>query len=78
MKPEKIFRIGNVSASVFTNEVDGGNRHVRTVNLQKRYRSGEEWKFSSSFYLGELPQARAVLELATAYVADKEAEIGGG
>jgi len=77
MKPERVFRIGNVSASVFANEVDGGNRHLRSVNLQKRYRNGDEWKFSSSFDLSELPQVRAVLELATNYVADKEAVVGG-
>jgi len=77
MKPEKVFRIGSVSASVFVNEVDQGKRHMRNVNLQKRYRDGDEWKSSTSFGLAELPQAMAVLDLATKYVADKEAEVSG-
>ncbi len=77
MKPEKVFRIGSVSASVFVNEVDQGKRHMRNVNLQKRYRNGDEWKSSTSFALAELPQAMAVLDLAMKYVADKEAEVSG-
>lgn len=77
MKPEKVFRIGSVSASVFANEVDQGKRHMRNVNLQKRYRDGDEWKSSTSFALAELPQAMAVLDLAMKYVADKEAEVSG-
>jgi len=36
-----------------------------------------EWKSSTSFGLAELPQAMAVLELATKYVADNEAEVSG-
>ena len=38
MKPERLFRIGAISASVFVNEVDGegGKRTVRNVNLQRR------------------------------------------
>jgi len=47
VKPEKVFRIGSVSASVFANEVQEGKRPMRNVNLQKRYRDGEEWKSSS-------------------------------
>ena len=77
MKPEKVFRIGSVSASVFVNEIDteGGKRRVRNVAIQRRYRDGDEWKSSSSFSLGELPQATVVLELAMKHVADAEAEI---
>ena len=49
--PEKVFRIGYVSASVFVNEIktDGGNKNVRNVNLQRRYKDGDEWKQTSSF-----------------------------
>ena len=77
MKPEKVFRIGSVSASVFVNEIntDNGKRYVRNVNLQRRYRDGDEWKSSSSFGLGDIPQAIAVLELAMKHVAGEEAEV---
>ena len=81
MKPEKVFRIGLVTASVFVNEVetDSGKRHIRNVNLQRRYRDNAdgEWKSTSSFGLGELPQVAAVLDLAMQHVARKEAEVSG-
>ena len=77
MKPEKVFRIGSVSASVFVNEIksDNGKREIRNVNLQRRYRDGDEWKTSSSFGLGDMPQAVAVLEIAMKHVAEQEAEV---
>ena len=78
MKPERVFRIGSISASVFANEIDGdgGKRKVRNVNLQRRYRDGDEWKSTTSFALpspinasrfvprvaeiGTIPRVRAV------------------
>jgi hypothetical protein len=76
-KPEKVFRIGFVSASVFAREVDtdDGKRTVRSVNVQKRYTDGDEVKYASSFGLAELPQAIRVLQLAQQHVEAREAEI---
>jgi len=78
MKPEKVFRVGSVSGSVFVNEIEteGGKRKIRNVNLQRRYRDGDEWKSSSSFGLGDLPQAIEVLRRSLDYVAAQEAEVG--
>ena len=77
MKPERLFRIGAISASVFVNEVDGegGKRTVRNVNLQRRDKDGDEWKSSSSFSLSDLPAAIAVLNLAFEHLASQEAAI---
>lgn len=72
-KPERIFRIGDVSASIFLQ--DGGNdRTFRTISLQKSYFSTEgERQYTGSLSLGELPAAIEVLRLALGYVAgDKE------
>ena len=76
-RPEKVFRIGFVSASVFAHDVenDDGKRTMRSVSLQKRYLDGEEAKFTSSFNLSELPQAIRVLQIAQDYVERREAEI---
>lgn len=73
--PEKVFRIGFVSASVFVRELenDGGSRTVRSVNVQKRYQDGDETKYTSSFSLSELPQAIRVLQLAQQHVEASEA-----
>jgi hypothetical protein len=72
--PEKVFRIGAVSASVFLNHVEEKRRPVYSVNLQRRYRDGEEWKSSSAFGLAELPQAITALNLAMDYVVGQEAD----
>lgn len=79
-RPEKVFRIGSVSASVFAHEVenDEGKRTMRSVSLQKRYLDGDEAKFTSSFNVSELPQALRVLQLAQEYVEAQEAEIDIG
>ena len=76
-KPEKVFRIGFVSASVFAHDVDtdDGTRTIRSVNVQKRYMDGDEAKYTSSFGLSELPQAIRVLQLAQQHVEASEAEI---
>jgi len=77
MKPERVFRIGAISASVFVNEVEGegSKRTVHNVNLQRRYKDGDEWKSSSSFSLSDLPAAITVLNLALDHVASQEAVI---
>ena len=80
MKPERVFRIGSVSASVFLNtaKTEGGEREMRSVSLQRRYRDSDGgWKSSSNFNLGDLPQAIAALNLAMAYVAENEAIVVG-
>ena len=79
-RPEKVFRIGFVSASVFTRDVETeeGTRTLRSVNLQKRYVDDGETKYTSSLGLGELPQAMRVLQLAANYVEQKEAVIDLG
>ena len=72
-----MFRTGAISASVFVNKVDGegGKRTVRNVNLQRRFKDGDEWKSTSSFGLSDLPAAIAVLKLALDHVAEQKAVI---
>ncbi|MEZ6128958.1 MAG: hypothetical protein R3C59_09765 [Planctomycetaceae bacterium] len=76
-RPEKVFRIGFVSASVFAHEVktDDRTRTVRSVNIQKRYVDGDEAKYTSSFGLSELTQAIRVLQLAADWVEQQEASL---
>ncbi len=76
-KPEKVYRIGYVSASIFARdvEIDGTKRTLRSVNVQKRYLDGDDAKYTSSFGLGELPQAIRCLRLAQEYVEGREADL---
>jgi hypothetical protein len=72
-KPERIFRIGDVSCSVFLQNA-GDDRTFRTVNLQKSYLDRENVRqYSSSLSLAELPTALEVLRMALNYVAGEEA-----
>ncbi len=78
-QPEKQFRIGGVSASVFVNTIDGDagrkKRKIRNVNLQRRYKDGDDWKSSSSFGLADIPHAIRVLQLAQHHVEAAEADV---
>lgn len=75
--PEKTFRIGAISASVFVNtgKVNDGEegREFRTVSLQRRYHDGKDWKSASNFRMTDLPSALMVLQLATDFVTSREA-----
>jgi len=76
-KPEAVFRIGFVSASVFVHDVDtdNGKRSFRAVNLQKRFLDGDEVRYTTSFGLAELPQLMRVLQLAQQHVEAREAKL---
>ncbi len=74
-KPEKVFRIGNVSASIFAHSIEGTTRTVRSVSVQKRFKDGNEVKYTSSFNLSELPTVIRVFQVAQEYVESHEAEI---
>lgn len=78
MKPEKVIRVGSVSASIFLNEVGEGEsrRTVRSANVQRNYRAEDgNWKTTSSFSLAELAQLRVVVDQAISYVAAEEADV---
>ena len=69
MQPEKIFRIGANTASIFCNQ------YGYSVNIQRRYKDAgtDEWKSSSYFRLSDLPQVALLVRMATDYVAAREA-----
>ena len=80
-QPEKTFRIGFCSASVFVNTAAKRNeqdeqRTYRMVSVQRRYRDGDTWKTSTSFALADLPAAITVMQMAMDHVASHEAATG--
>ncbi len=72
-----MFRIGFVSAPVFVHDVetDNGKRLLRSVNLQKRCKDGDDIKYTSSLGLAKLPQVPRVLQLAQQHVASREVKL---
>lgn len=72
-KPERIFRIGDVSASIFLQETDD-DRTFHTVNLQRSYKLNGKRQYGGSMTLADLPAAIEVLRLAMAYVGQEQGE----
>ncbi len=72
-KPERIFRIGDVSTSIVLQSADE-DRTFRTVSLQKSYMSEGERQYTGSLSLAELPAAIEVLRLVLAYIAAEKEE----
>lgn len=69
-KPEKTFRLGNISASVFVTTTQNGNgtSTFRTVTAQRSYRDGNVTKYDPSFSARDLPSLFRVLQLAQQHV----------
>ena len=75
MKPEKTFRAGLVSATIWANEaeVDGKKKQFKTVNFERSYKNkDEEWQKTNSLNIADLPRAITVLQKAYEYLAVKE------
>ena len=72
--PEKVFRLSNVSASVFANDIDAesGTRTIRNVSIQRSYLEGDTTKYVTSFGVADLPRVIRVLQLAQNYVEELE------
>lgn len=71
-KPERTFRLGAVSASVFLNDSQSGP--FRTIQVQRRYKDEQsgEWRSSDSFTAQQAASAIAVLQQAMSYVVGVE------
>lgn len=65
-KPEKKFRLGYVTATVWK------NGEYYNVVLSKAYKDGDEWQETDQLGTGDLMNAVKVLERAEAYIAEQE------
>ena len=73
MNPEKKFRAGSVSATVWINTNEKGS--FPSVQLGRSYLDKEKnWKETSSFGINDVPKAIVVLNEAYRYVAMREKE----
>lgn len=74
-KPEKRFRAGAISATVWKNagQKDGKLVEFRTVSLQRVYKDKEGvWKNTTSLRVSDLPKASLVLNKAYEYLVISE------
>lgn len=75
--PEKEFRAGGVSATVWNNQqmINGNKMDVKSVQIQRNYLDDKkEWKKTSSFKTNDLPKLVAVATEAFKYLTMKERE----
>jgi hypothetical protein len=74
-KPEKVFKIGAVRASIFRNTIERQGKQVPLpkVILEVRYldKSGQ-WKGTNSLSLNEVPKAILALQKAFEYLTEKK------
>ena len=72
-KPEKKFRAGAVTATVWRNSSDKGS--YGTVQLERNYMDKDnKWKSAGSLRVNDIPKAELVLHKAYEYLAANEAE----
>ncbi len=73
MQPEKKFRAGAVSATVWMNSTEKGS--FPSIQLSRSYLDKEKnWKDTNSFNVNDVPKALVVLEEAYKYVTMREKE----
>jgi predicted signal transduction protein with EAL and GGDEF domain len=80
-KPEKVFKMGAVRASVFVNmiERDGKLIELRKVVLEVRYRDKNgQWQGTNSLSINDLPKAITALQQAYEYLLSGAAPDGTG
>lgn len=66
-KPEKRFRAGAISATVWKNQTQTkeGNREFRTISLQRGYKDKDgKWQNTPTMRINDLPKAAVVLNKA--------------
>jgi len=77
-KPEKKYRAGQVSATVWKNtkevEINGEkqNKDFYSVQVEKSYKDGDDWKSTNNFNQNDLPKFSLVVEMAYKYISMKE------
>ncbi len=76
--PEKKFRAGAVSATVWLNEGksnSGESTHWRTISIQRGYKDkDEQWQNTTSMRVNDLPRASLVLQQAYEYLVTRQEE----
>ncbi len=75
-KPEKKFSCGSISASIWANTkvVNGEKVKFNSVTINKAYREGEEWKYTNSFNIEDLPKVALVATEAYKYIKLKSTD----
>ncbi|MBD3203993.1 hypothetical protein GF327_06845 [Candidatus Woesearchaeota archaeon] len=76
--PEKKFRAGAISATIWSNETtnkNGEKVNYKTISIQRNYTDkNDQWQSTNSLRINDLPRAELVLKKAYEYLVLKEQE----
>ena len=69
-RPEKKFKCGPISASIWAEDktVESGVIKFHSVNITKTYKDGDEWKHTNSFNTEDLLKVALVANEAYKYI----------
>ncbi|MBS3117176.1 hypothetical protein J4421_06290 [Candidatus Woesearchaeota archaeon] len=77
--PEKKFRAGAVSATVWLNKgqrLNGEETEYRAISIERSYTNKEgKWQSTNSLRINDLPKAGVVLQKAYEYLVFKEQDL---
>jgi len=80
--PEKKFRAGGVSATVWLNKgqkANGEQTEYKTISVERSYTDKNgNWQSTNSMRINDLPKARLVLEKAYEYVVLNQQDLFKG
>ena len=80
--PEKKFRAGAISATVWQNKGQSKNGDAveyKTISIERGYKDKEgNWQSTNSLRINDLPRATVVLQKAYEYLVFKEQELFKG
>ena len=65
-RPVHEIRFGRIRAAIWENELEHG--FVHRVSVNKSYKSGDEWKETSSFMRDDLPVVAKILDLCHTWI----------
>ena len=71
--PEKKFRAGAVTATIWKNTSNDGEAEFNTISFERSYKDkNDEWQTTNSLRINDLPKAKLVLEKAYEFLVLKE------
>jgi hypothetical protein len=80
--PEKKFRAGAISATVWQNKgqsKNGDEVEYKTISIERNYKDKDDnWQSTNSLRVNDLPKATVVLQKAYEYLVFKEQELFRG
>ena len=77
VQPEKTFRQGSCSASVFANtfKKNGKDIEVKRISVQKAFKDDNGWKTTNSYDINDLPKLILVASKAYDYLTSKDEDV---